>query len=604
MPIALIPELTAALWRTGRVLSPWTHLAEVETQLLRRAESAFVSRWFGPAVPERRLSLYIAIRNIDALREQYLRVKESTPRPPPGLNLLGPFSGIAGLITGLAMSPTGLILIASQMGRILTALSGASWKIYLALFAALVPGLAPAVAVGVGLPAALAGALALSAGGNSGMQTMVALGGEIGVLLDALVRFWDQLSGKEPIRNPLLRRILETLDRFANLFVQVLGFAGFILVRLAPLVPNLVGQFRVLMELLETAMATLKDILTGFVLAIKEPFTGSPGLMTVLDSVLDILLDLPNRLIEPVRALIADTAAEMALVFTAISAKLSDYATGVQDRFQAAFKLFALGALVERIKALLELMPQVAEAFRNAPEPEKESSDLQETLRSRKLDWATGGIFGPGITTRVAEILVDIDKITLPPKPELPDLAAPGELKIPGLRDLAKRMGTPKTPDFADLAKQLFADARAAQAKAPVPAELLRTPRSAFVAERLALAAAKKTPPVPDLGDEKLRDLIYVAVGRVLPPALRVYAPDVRDMFDLIDEKIYRNPPGPDAEAARLPMEDLDDDGTLRPVIGTLRFVAPGGEMPDLRAFRNSVVKKVLKQTYRATAPG
>src|SRR5687768_16292404 len=118
MPIALFPELAAALLRLGRALAPWERLTGIEIQLLRRARSAFLTSWFGPNIPEQRLSLHVTIRNLGALRKRYLLAQRSMAPPVPELSLLGPLSGIAGLLVGMAISPTGLVLVASQIDRI------------------------------------------------------------------------------------------------------------------------------------------------------------------------------------------------------------------------------------------------------------------------------------------------------------------------------------------------------------------------------------------------------------------------------------------------------------------------------------------------------
>ena len=70
MPLLLFPELTLQMWTTGHKLAPWVRLVGIEQTLLRRVESAYLSWWFGRRVPEKNLNLLIAIRNIDALKDQ------------------------------------------------------------------------------------------------------------------------------------------------------------------------------------------------------------------------------------------------------------------------------------------------------------------------------------------------------------------------------------------------------------------------------------------------------------------------------------------------------------------------------------------------------
>jgi hypothetical protein len=615
MPIALFPELTATLRRTGIVVAPWSRLVEIETQLLRRAESAFLTRWFGTSVPERRLSLYIAIRNLDQLRDQYLLAKRSMAPPLPELNLLGPLSGIAGLLVGMAMSPTGALLIATQARRIAGALVERPWLAdiiaisYRLLGIFILPALGPVLALVIGMPLLLIAGLGFVAGGNPVARAVVGLLGELAMLIEWLGRFWDQLTGpRENIRNPLLRRLLETLDRFAGLFVQVLGLAGFVLVKLAPLIPNLLAQYRALMGLIDAVVMTLTDIFSGIVDALIEPFTSGRGILGVLTDVLDRLLSLPSLVISPLTALLEDTVTELTYAWEAISLQVDAFATGFTDRLKTAFTATPLGQLVDRIKALLKLMPAFIAAFEAAQPPAEEENGepIQVMLRSWWMEGLTGGIIGPGLGSRAADVIDAVQRLSLPPRPDITLPQIPSAPTLPDLDALLAAHPRPEIPDFAAMTSELVDIAVEAQASARVPPEIARTPASAFAQERHRLEAESPRP-VLQLDDTRLRDLIYIAVGRVLPPALRVYAPDVRALFDRIDEQVYGAPEMTEEQQAALaeqllPQEDLGDSGLLRTVVGDLRFVTARGEMPDLRAFRDLVIEAVQAQVYPAPA--
>lgn len=607
MPIALFPELTAVLRRTGNVVSPWSRLVDIETQLLRRAESAFLTHWFGIGVPERRLSLYIAIRNIDALRRQFLLAKHSSESTPSELSLLIPMAGITGALVGIAMSPTGIGLIISQFGRIWEALAGQSVLYRILAIAILIPGLGPAFML-ASTPLLLFAGIGFAAGGNPAVRSFVSLMGELGQLIHWLAEFWKQLSGpRENIRNPLVRRILETLDRFAGLFVQVLGLVGFLFVKLAPLLPNLIRQYQALMSLIDAVMAALTEIFTGIVEALLAPFTKGRGIFDVLSDVLDTLMSIPAKIIDQAKALLDDAVTDLTLAWEAISGRIDKFAAGFTTRLADAFKTTALGNLVDRIQALLDIMPAFIEAIKSAPPPPVSTEPpIQEGLRSTTAELFSGGIIGPGIGSRVADILDSIDRFSLPPRPDLDLPALPKTPTLPDLDALMAKHPRPEIPDFGALTDELVAGGWQAQATAPVPPELARTPASAFAAERRKLEA-ERSKPVLTLDDTRLRDLIYITVGRILPPALRVYAPDVHAFFDRVDEEIYGARKKNDAEraaaaAALLPQQDLVDSGRLSPSIGKLRFIAPGGQPPDLRAFRDLVVNAMQEHAYLAPA--
>jgi hypothetical protein len=96
-----------------------------------------------------------------------------------------------------------------------------------------------------------------------------------------------------------------------------------------------------------------------------------------------------------------------------------------------------------------------------------------------------------------------------------------------------------------------------------------------------------------------MRDAIYLAVGRVLPAALRVHAPALREAFDALDCKIHDMDPtaGPLPDH---PQIELRDSGLLRPVVGMLTIRSQGGFAPDLRVFSDLVMAALQQQTYRA----
>ncbi|MEO1221332.1 MAG: hypothetical protein AAFY42_08280, partial [Pseudomonadota bacterium] len=130
-----------------------------------------------------------------------------------------------------------------------------------------------------------------------------------------------------------------------------------------------------------------------------------------------------------------------------------------------------------------------------------------------------------------------------------------------------------------------------------LPEEFLRNPRSAFAQERQRVEALGE--PAISERQSQWRDMIYAAVGRVLPPALRLHTPEVKKLFDQIDHEIY-NGPEPQEDAPELPELVLQDSGRLRTKVGVLAVKQDGGVAADLRAFQALVVEAMLKQTYFA----
>lgn len=611
MPLILFPELTSQLWRTGRTLAPWSRLVGIEQTLLRRVESAYLTAWFGPRVPERQLSLHIAIRNIAALRDRYQLANRSRPEPISGISLLGPLAGIAGALVGAAISPTGMILIVTQFTRIGAAIAPL-WNIVTVLGAIVIAlpstGLPLGVIAGLGLPLGLFAALGYGIAGDAAVRSVVTLLGNLGLMIDAMGRFWDQLTGpREAVKNPLLRRILETLDRFAGLFIQMIGMAAFLFDRLLPLVPGLIAQFRALSALADTVLAAIKDVLSGIVDALFAPFDQKPGIAIILDGIVDRLLALPDTVIARLHAAIEAASAKILPVVGDVKKRFGEYFAGVLLRVTAAFSAMALPLLNGRITILMAAMTAWKTAYAAIPTAPAEAETPLESKVTGIGPWLGAHALGLGdVRSAAADLLGSVDRLSFP---GMPDLTLPAIPKLPAFPDLdAVDKAHPRAdlPDFGAMAGDLFGQASDVYAGVKLPSEFTRRPRSAFAGARKTLESSAAMP-VLSLDDKALRDAVYVAVGRVLPPALRGYAPQVRSLFETIDETLYgatAKPPGQDdaPTGQLLPVQDLGDTGMLFPKIATLRFTGIDAETPDLRAFRDIVVAAFEKQPYLARA--
>jgi hypothetical protein len=609
MPIALLPELAKALTNVGGRLTPWNILAQLEEQLLRRARGAFLVRWFGRTVPERRLSLHIAIVNITDLRARYQQAKRSLPGPLPELNLFGPIAGAAGVAAGLFASPTGSILFAPYLHDVFAEMPERWWRDPLAMFYALVgnwimPLAGPGLAVGLLAPVGILAAVALSIKGDRTSHLAIRLLGEVALLIDAFLGFWDQFQGPvEEIRNPLVRGIMQVLGRVATVFAHLLGAAGLLLVRLAPLIPNLVDQFRAALALGEAVVATLGEIISDLFDTLMAPFLAGRGILDTLMVIYGSILALPARMLDTVKTLLDGALSDFGMAFSTIATLIADYVSGVMDRIVSAFHMTPLGWTIDRITAIVALMPQFIRAMRNAPRMDAPVPE-QRGWAGRAWDWTTGQVEDAaayaatgGLTGEVNDLIDAFGALRMP---GLPELDLPEFPALPTLPDTWVLGGTePAVPDFGAEARRLLDEARAAAG--PEPAEFLRHPPSGFAAERRALDAAG--PPVLDATERGLRDMIYLAVGRVLPAALRIQAPAVRAIFDEIDATLY--PDAPQDPHPDHPQQILPDSGRLQPQVAKLtirashRFAAP-----DLRVFRDRLVEVMGTQGYHVLDAG
>ncbi len=206
-----------------------------------------------------------------------------------------------------------------------------------------------------------------------------------------------------------------------------------------------------------------------------------------------------------------------------------------------------------------------------------------------------------GLTHEIRDLIDSAGNLQFPAAPDLDVPSFPALPTMPDVSAIADRIGRPAGLDAVALARQLAVAGDSVRARMAIPPDLMRRPRSAFAGERARLDAAgdpmlRTASDEPmQLGDMQFRDLIYLTVGRVLPPALRGLAPDVKAMFDSFDAEVY------DTTATPLdqPMLTLEDNGRLRPVVGRLT-IRSDAMTADVRAFRDVLVAELEARTYLA----
>lgn len=555
--------------------------------------------WFGRSVPAKELQLHIAIANVDAFRRRYLAVIRSMPGPATELNLMGPSAGLSGLLVGLALTPTGFIAIAKHAREISDVLVGRKYGGVLSLvYRILGWALGPALLIGLGLPISTAGVFAAVLGGDDASRHAYEMFGEVAMLIAVVVSFWDLITGPRAlVKNPLLRRLLDTLDVLAGLFAQVIGFAAMLITRIAPVLPHVVGEFRALGALVDTVMSTLSELMDGLKDALQAPFKSPSSPIAVIKRAFAQIMALPATLMESVGPLLEQSSKDITSTYGAIRSALAGYDGKVRENFAKAFAVTALGMLLENVKRIMSLMPAVGKAFSDAakapkPKPPLIPIDAGDALLDAGLYALTGGFTGS-----LNDLLDSFDTVKFPAfvVSAIPDF--PSTPTIEGIDDIMKRIGKPAALDETALTQRVEQEAKAALKARHVPDALLRDPRSGLAGDRRELLRTEGTPTLL-LTDEQLRDAIYLAVGRILPPELRVHAPDVRALFDEFDAEVYGITP----TAETLPMLEIEDNGRLRPVVGMLSLRAKGGFEPDVRAFRDLLLQEIHARTYAVVA--
>lgn len=625
MPIALYPELAQALVDTASRLELWARLASLEEQLLRRAQGAFLVHWFGPLIPEYRLNLHVGIANIAELKARLAAVNGAVQRST-SMNLTRPLAAMLGTIFGSGMSVSGVILQLPYVHDLLEWLSKAWWSalpklLYTTLVLWVLPAFGPAAGLFLGVPLVGLWALGTALGNDRETRAEYGLMGDLAMMLDAFLIFWDQLTGPlDKIRNPVLRGLVGLMHRVAHLFAQVLGFVSLIVVKVLPLIPSLFEQWRAIKALGADVVSVAADALSTMMDDLMAPF-GQGSIFDLVMGLFAALAALPGKIIDTVTALIVNTLTTLAQAKDAVTKLVTDFATGLADRIVKAFDATPLGLLIGRIKSFLEVLPRLAALFdaigkRVSPKaPDKGPSKIQKVEDSLR-DWKTriytgmaeglvGGLLpgkragkpvGADVGPKLADVIGAARKLSLPSLPTIKLPALPKTPVLPDIAALEAKIGAPAPHDLVADGAKLLKEAQDAEAKRKLPAALLRRPKSAFA----QLLKANAAPAAPSEMQLKLRDAIYFAVGRVLPAALRLQAPKLREYFDKLDKAVYDIAPTAGAMPDQ-PQLDLADSGLLQPIVELLTIRAPEGSYaPDLRAFRDMVRAALLQQTYAA----
>lgn len=621
MPIFLLPDLAAALLKLSGRLADWGRLAPIEEQLLRRARSAFLVRWFGTGIPERNLNLLIHIDNMREFSDRYQLAERSRQRNNDRLNLLGPLAGLVGVTAGIIFNPTGGTLIGALV-RLFD--EGFNRGSFAAIFGEIVYRIfiehgsipfwvtvAGAAILLVTAPLALGLALVGGMGGEPRVRAVYNLLGAVAMLVDAFLGFWRNVTGPlDQIRNPLVRRVVGLLHRITALIFQVVGFASLLVTHLVPILPSLVAQFRAMMALGQTVYDIVDQMLTGIAAALRAPFEARGGIEAILTGIFGAISALPTMLMDMMTALFDGVVAEVTAAYTHIRGLLGEFIAGLKASILAAFDATPLGLLKIRIDALLVILPQVKQAFSAMPGPPPPPATPPWYSRAASAVWS--GIKWAGTHTvdnlylgnivEGSEDLFDaIDRVALPARPTLPTLTIPDLPALPDRLVIDAGLLPPAATDLRAARDALMAEARTRAGAMPLPPELLRNPRSAFADQRAALNAMG--PPTVSPAEAALRDMVYLALGRVLPPALRDLAPTVRHMFDQIDHHLYGAARPPETEPD-IPQLELPDQGRLQPQIRMLSIRSHRGMPADLRAFQTMLVTAMNARDYRVAASG
>lgn len=631
MPIALLLQQDfQRLARAATVLDRWREVLAIEALVIDRARGAFVVTWFGTAVPRRGDALSIGIVNIEALGEQFRRARARSLGGDTGANLAEPVAGLMGTAVGLLLSPSGSIL--AIYGLLRTATGTLPFILFHLLFStgrvggALLLGAAGVVAgVGAGvaavlLPIGLIGSIlyiAFSAGRPGTGQLAYELLGALARLGEALPRLVAQLLGpREGVRNPLVRSMFELVDRLAALLAQAIGAIALLVTRIGPLILPWTREFIAIGALARAAMALLAAIVNDMEHRLAGVFApGDPA------SIAGIL----SRLLDSLMAGIDRLMAQIGRAFDQLASAIRTGARAAIDAAESNIRMVIASAralvmdvpLVRTFRALAAVVTIVS-AIRSALPPSPPSAS------------------GPSMFGMLIAALPSGSGPSFPSWPGLPDAAqvegmigprplAPSMTNVEDLLDPSSLLAKTAGGLFLTLPADSLAPFRLTPETRRMIERLTRAPASIVADQLAALVAEQAAAPSPVIDVARARDLLRLLMG-ILPadtlaaitetetdlradihsritatilPFVTRHVPALRPMLESIDAEITARV---ETDPEAYPVRTLPDNGLLRPVVGRLTVVLPGGDAATARNFAADLTRLLRDQPYLAAA--
>lgn len=628
MPVALLLQQDfQRLARAARPLDHWREVLVLEALVIDRARGAFLSTWFGATLPRSGDAVSIGIGNIAALGEQFRRARAQSIGGDTGANLAEPLAGMAGMAAGILFSPSGSIL--ALYGLLRTATGTLPWVLFNLLFntgdvggalSLAFAGVVMGVGVAAGavlLPVGFIGAIlyiAFNSGRPGTGQLAYELLGALARLFQALPRLVAQLLGpREGVRNPLIASILGLFDRLAALMAQGIGAMAWLVTRVFPLILPWTREFLAIGQLAVATIDLVKTIL-------EDAKTRLFGLFDASD---------PNSLASIAGRLIDHTVAGVMQWIDAVGQAMDQLDSAIRTGARAAIaaaggnirgmiavarKLVMNFPLITTFRALAAVAAVVRSIPPAPPRP----------------------VSSPGLFSMFMAMLPASSGPSFPTWPGLPDAAlvegmvgerplAPTKSNVDDLLDPGSLLGSGLGRTFIGLPPDSLAPFRLTPETRQMIERLTRAPASIVADQLAALAAEQANAPNPVIDADHARGMVRLLMG-ILPadivaaaveeeaelrttlharivdtvlPAVTAYIPALRPMLQALDETITARA---ETDLSAFPVRSLPDNGRLRPVIGRLTVVLPGGDAATARNFAADLTRLMRNQPYVAAA--
>lgn len=561
MPFALLLQTTTKpIIDAADLLAPWERLAFLEMQILERARSVFLVRWFGNATPITGLSVSIGIANLDELRARVSMVVSAnnalagqTAGGVTGAGLLEPLSGLAGGLAGAMFSPTNSMALAAVAARVKQA---TLWTIVAALNWLSYGLLGTAAGLLVALPY---GVWELATASGAQIRLLAALG----PLLINVRRFWDQLTGpRERVAHPLVRAALRAGDALAGLVPFLLAGIAIAVTRIGPELESLAVQFILLTELSWTMVDLFQFIWTDAHGRLTDALTGRRGIGAAIHGVFDALSSAFSHtggwLGETWANLVALLVADKAVV----DAALSSWWLTARPQIRA---LTVDSPMIGAVKSFAEQLGIVADVWKHSARPSTPASG------------------SPGPLSLVLSMLSRPG----PPFPTAPTIPAFPVTSGPGA-GIASAAGALLTVD--ELLPGAIPNPIALDDASWAALEAARRPGGVF-AGRAAALRRSITPGERTRREQAQRDLdAYMSIAeRLASPALAQQLSRLDGILAQLHGAVGRQ------RATAHPVRELDDRPVLLPQIRRLRIqVAPGGDRAAAEAWTRLLRERLV----------
>ena len=564
MPIALLLQKPFATLSTllagAKALAPWAGIANTESLVLQRIRGAFLVRWFGRSVPRVGPYTSVSISNRAELTARLTEVASAGSPTAGATSLTNPAAALAGIIGGSLLSPVGQLAGLSlllRFGRFSFATLGFAllWLVgavfTVGMFAA--PGATGVIAVaalaGLGGAGTLLGFLAFRAYIDGVLSAAAAAVHA----MNAATQLFGLLVGRRTaVRNPLVGAVLALLDRLGVLAAQLLGAVAFVIDRVGPrLIPTALTLVAIRRAITTTCDA-LGLGLDTMVRALRRLTDGGWAITSYFVRLMVVVRQVMTAVVDKIGAGIDITTTAITHGIDELKAQVRGYLTKVDEYMRKLFKEHPT------VKTLLDLIAIIEARTKAAPKQKQ-----------------------PGL----------FDKVL--PKVELPDPTK-----------LLDELPTPVTPTWAAIERE-------AARPRPGGIDRLQLELKAYVAvaeiaDRPSIFAKRREGLRDSLVQNRaqlgaLTDVITTLVGGFLTPALwSELAPRVEPVVDEFAKLVYGDVPAPPTRP--LPVRRADEPVSVRPVIRKLRLRSADLPPAELRALRDSIVKRLDDQTY-AVAP-